>query len=342
MSNITKPIILNETGVAIKEAIQGLQPDSACVVTINGASISLKQWITNCEAGVYDSTYLGVKATITNLIDKKSFRVRLIGINHDTLASDLTTKAKTTWQFYDMPMKQVPLGLPFDFNAVGDGAATALAASALQDYLDGNDPYLYPSNKHGYHSAVNLLACLDVIMSSLPLELQRAIKTVDKDCFVPFICYTDDYSDIEPFSTATYVKYEGADGLTYTKMQCKLFHLSACEVGIIHNPNDASDPFPLRQELMEWDDDEGDYVGTGEYVPLEGTKYEYFNETYAYTSEANDDRRRPCKFNGEDWYYWLRTPYLEISFYWAYVNYYGGVSNINTLRYGGVAPAFCI
>ena len=320
MSNITKPIILDETGVAIKEAIQGLQPDSACVVTINGASISLKQWITNCEAGVYDSTYLGVKATITNLLDKKTFRVRLIGINHDVIASTdegglepSGEKAKTTWQFYDMPMKKVPLGLPFDYKV----------------YVDEGEQDQYPSNKGGYPTATALLDVLNVIFGGLPLELQRAIKTVRKDCFIPKTSITDDYGDIEEYSTASWIQYEG--DRYGGQMYQKLFHLSAAEVGIIHNPQGTKDPFPLTCE-----------DGEGNPVNLEGTKYEYFNETYAYTSEPQNDRRRPCEYGGNLYYYWLRSPDLDLSGYGGYVSYDGDVDYYSTRASNGVAPAFCI
>jgi len=325
MSNITKPIILNETGVAIKEAIQGLQPDSAVVVTINGASMSLKQWITNCEACVYDSTYLGVKATITNLIDKKTFRVRLIGINHDVIASTdegelepSGEKAKTTWQFYDMPMQKVNLGLPF----MEDPMGTSDEDEWVGEYTSDN-----PCNWHGYPTAVGLRDAEQQIFNSLPLELQRAIKTVRKDCHIPVIYYND------------YRNYNSTASLIVDEMDrygscvnTKIFSLSATEVGIIPNPSENNKQhFPYSVE----DNDGNEHM-------LEGTKYEYFNETYAYTSEANDDRRRPCKFNGEDWYYWLRTPDLDGSCYWGSVDGAGSVYINDTIIDSGVAPAFCI
>ena len=111
----------------------------------------------------------------------------------------------------------------------------------------------------------------------------------------------------------------------------KLFSLSASEVGIIPNPQETFNAFPYKIPNSDGDD-----------VMLEGTKYEYFNETYPYTSEPEQDRRRPRYYNNELWYYWLRSPCLLSSDYWGGCSGSGYVGGDSTVSYGGVAPAFCI
>ena len=74
--------------------------------------ISLKDFIANCEAGnVYA---VGTMAKINNLIEGQAYRFLLIGVNHDILCRDETQKAKTTWNFVEVPLTNVHLGLPFN------------------------------------------------------------------------------------------------------------------------------------------------------------------------------------------------------------------------------------
>ena len=142
-------------------------------------SITLKDFIDNCEAGdVY--TTVGTQAKLLNLFgDGKDFRIILIGTNVDSLASDSSVQAKTTWHFYDMPFRYVRLGLPFNIADLDIETGRAIVNS----YLDGTNAsklYWYPSNRGGYITATGLLEALHVIYEGLPSRLKHAIKTVSK------------------------------------------------------------------------------------------------------------------------------------------------------------------
>ena len=278
-------------------------------------------------------------ATISNLINGQTMRLRLIGVNHDVLANTDAgevepngTKAKTTWQFYDMPLKNVNLGLPYEeqkegYIRAGNTEPNMSDSTRSEVTIDT----LSPSNMHGYLSANGLLQAMEVIYNSLPLKLQQAIKTVRKDCFISEIDDGDNYEMFD--STGSMIFFEGE---RYgSQVAAKLFCLSASEIGIIPNPSDeGNDPFPYEQEYNDSDE-----------LPvykLEGTKYSYFHETYPYTSEEEGHYTRPCYYGNELWYYWLRTPNLLHSNGWGICYDSGHVDDDNTYGSNGVAPAFCI
>ena len=137
--------------------------------------ISLNQFIANCEAGnVYTE---GTIAKVNNLLNNKAFRLLLIGTNHEVLAYDDTTQAKTTWQFLDMPEHNVRLGLPFNLLDWTSGSGKQY----LNEYLNGinsSSMDLYPSNMDGLISAQGLLEACHTIFEELPDTLKRHIKTV--------------------------------------------------------------------------------------------------------------------------------------------------------------------
>ena len=327
------------TSGGVYEALQELEEDN-CVVTLSGPNyddeeFTLDEFIAKCEAGDFvdgddvDEEVTTI-ASITNLINGQTYRLRLIGVNHDVIATtDLGelepngTKAKTTWQFYGMPLKSVKLGLQF----MGADPMEGATYGPWTGQFDGN----YPCNWSGYLACQLLLRAMDEIFFSLPKKLQNAIKMVRKDLHIPVICF-DDY---EPYnSTATMIEYE--NDRYGSLIAAKLFCLSASEVGIIPNPNATDIPFPYTCEYTDWDTE------TQEECLLEGFKYSYFHEGYAYQSETEGHYTRPCVYNDEPWWYWLRSPYLLNSFYWGIVNGSGGVYGYYTYDHGGVAPAFCI
>lgn len=341
MATITKPIILDETGQAIKEAIENLQPDNSSVVTINGSSISLKQWITNCESGVYTSDNLGTIATITNLINGKAYRVILIGINHDVLAdTDLGelepngTKAKTTWQFYDMPIYSCNLGLPFQKTATGyirtNQTVESGEMSTVPNISEITINENLPSNMHGYPSAVQLLDTLQSILKSMPYELQKAIKLVRKDIFISEVDDGDNYENFD--STGTMIRFE--QDRYGSRVYQKLFCLSAAECGITSRTDNYPDYFPITASY--------DNGGTETLVNLEGYKYEYMVSSPMNNQSSETMNKLIRYYNGAAQWYWLRSPYLDRSYYWGSVNYGGDVGIHSTNFDGGVAPAFCI
>ena len=144
--------------------------------TSYATAISLQEFIANCEAGnVY--TNAGIIAKINNLISGKAFRVILIGTNHEVLAYDDTTQAKTTWQFLDMPEHNVRLGLPINLLDMGSTDSRA----KLNEFLDASNSSsitVYPSNMDGLISAQGLLQANMTIYEELPETLKRHIKTV--------------------------------------------------------------------------------------------------------------------------------------------------------------------
>ena len=157
--------------------------------------------------------------------------------------------------------------------------------------------------------------------------LQALIKVVRKDIFISETCDGDNYEMFD--STSTTIVYEG--DRYGAQIDCKVFSLSATEVGIIPNPdNSGKDPFAYTCPYYN------------QNIHLEGKKYDYFNTTYAYTSEPSSDLRRPRYWKGELYHYCLRSPGLTDSGDWAIVFEGGSVSNRSTYFTYGIAPAFCI
>jgi hypothetical protein len=306
---------------------------SGCVVQVStdggetyGSGIALEEFIGKCENGEYASN-VGAIARITKLINGQTMRIRLIGVNHDVLANtDLGelepngTKAKTTWQFLDMPIQKVNLGLPFD----------AQDFDSVADFVGGEDYYSYPSNKHGYTSAVGLLNAMQEIYNALPFELQKAIKMVRKDCYISRICHSDDYSDVQDCSTSYFIENE--NDRYGSCISAKLFCLSASELGMTHSTNESDDDqFPYDCKDTEENT-----------VNLEGKKYAFFDETPQNNQSESARNKRICYYNGSAWYYWLRSPVLLGADGWGHCGDGGYVSYDSTLVSFGVAPAFCI
>ena len=137
--------------------------------------ITIQEFVANCEAGTY--TNAGIIARISNMLSETTMRIILIGVNHDTLAYNDTEKAKTTWQFLDMPEHNVRLGLSFNLLDWTSGSGRAI----LNSYLDGtNDSALslYPSNMDGLISAQGLLKVCEMVFESMPYTIKHHIKTV--------------------------------------------------------------------------------------------------------------------------------------------------------------------
>jgi hypothetical protein len=340
-NEITKPIILDETGKDIAQAIRELSGGgggSVIITLTKGESVRQvdnKTFLAMCESGLFTSDDLGTMASIPNLINGQTMRIRLIGLNHDVLSNtDLGelepngVKAKTTWQFYDMPFQKVNLGLPYEEEKTGHVRSSQPSDVSIDDCAEVTVTTDAPSNMHGYTSAVGLLNAMQEIFNSLPNWLKNAIKTVRKDCFISELSANGyNYENFD--STGTLIAMES--DRYGSCINAKLFCLSATEIGIIPNPQETFNAFPYKIQ-----------DGNGDDVMLEGTKYEYFNETYPYTSEPENDKRRPCKYNDQDWDYWLRSPYLLEGGSWGSCNGSGYVGNDGTDGNGGVAPAFCI
>lgn len=281
-------------------------------VTIDDTTISLAEFIAKCEAGDYGNAKVGTIATMHNLIDGKDFRIILIGINHDVLSSTDAggpepdgVKAKTTWQFYDMPVKKCWLGLPFISEDPMDGAEGAPS-------FDNTSP----CNWVGPRGACGLNDMLQTIFSSLPVLLQEHIKTVRKDNHTP-VQYFDDYESYN--STITMLVYES--GERYDSSDHKLFCLSAHEVGY------SGESFTTTCE----DND-------GNVYNVEGYKYDYFDVGDDETARA----KRVRYYDEEEHWYWLRSPFLVRSDGWGFVVGDGDINVDSTNGYGGLAPAFCI
>ena len=185
-----KVIKVNASGNYELGTAGGSTPDSDVTVEIESnysstdfanrtnyaTAISLQEWIANCEAGnVY--TNAGIIAKVNNLISGKAFRLILIGTNHEVLAYDDTTQAKTTWQFLDMPEHNVRLGLPINVLDMGETDSRA----QLNAFLDGTNASsitVRPTNMDGLISAQGLLQVNETIYDELPETLQRHIKIV--------------------------------------------------------------------------------------------------------------------------------------------------------------------
>ena len=284
-----------------------------------GDAITYEEWATKSKAKQYQA---GTIIKFNNLYKGQSYRL---------IATDLTHGEGTEWQFYDMPIGRSQLGLPFDAQDFGDGGA-----AGLQGYLDGDDTYIYPSNMHGYQSAVELQNALNHIFESLPYKLKRDIRLTPVDCYVKRLYRSDDYGPIGDVSSGDYIKYdgEGEASLLYTRSYQHLYCLSAQEVG-----NDVSEgystDFPSRVEEMEWDDQAGEYVGTGNYVFVEGQTHDYFSAGNGSAATA----KRIRYFEEEPMWYWLRSSCLSYSNSWGFVSDYGIVDSY-AYYYFGVAPAF--
>lgn len=342
MANVTKPIVLDETLQETNEILRQLlsNSDSKVYVSTNkgvsyGDPITPLAW----AAAIEDENYaVGTIFKITKVFNGKTMRFIAIGLNHDVLsntdAGELEPngdKAKMTLQCYDMPFGKVNLGLPYEEEKEGNLRTSEDSDTSIEDCRQFNIDPIYPSNAHGYASAVGLRQAEQAFYDGLAPWLQALIKVVRKDVFIPEIDDGDNYEMFD--STASLI---AAEGDRYgSQVDCKVFSLSAAEVGIIPNPNDdPQDHFPYS---IPYDD--GEEVKN---IMLEGHKYAYFNETYAYTSEDSNDRRRPRYWNDELWFYWLRSPHLDYSYRWGYVDLDGLVDHIYTYHYYGVAPAFCI
>lgn len=270
-----------------------------------GTAISYEEWATKSKAKQYTA---GTIIKMNEIFKGQSLRL---------IATDLTHGDGTEWQFYDMPVKYCQLGLPYDAQDFGDGGA-----AGLQGYLDGDDTYIYPSNMHGYMSATGLLDSLQQIFNGLPYKLKRDIRLTELDCYVKRICHSDDYGNIEDYSTGLYVQYEGESALNYTKQSQKLYCLSAAEMGY------TGEDFPTTAEY-----DNGEETVN---IAVEGVKHDYFetgNDGTALT-------KRIRYFGNETWNYWLRSSYLSGSGIWGIVGNYGDVNSNTADVYGGVAPAF--
>ena len=179
--------------------------------------ISLQEFITNCETGVY--TNAGTIAKINNLLNEKAFRLILIGNDHEVLAYNDTTTAKTTWQFLDMPEHNVRLGLPFNVIDWVQGSGRAY----LKQYLDGTNEaamQLYPSNMDGLISAQGLLEVCHTVFESLPLLLKEAIKTVRR-----YYYRKRNYMDVAASGGSE------TNNAQMCQLACNVFHLAGTDLG---------------------------------------------------------------------------------------------------------------
>lgn len=338
-NKVTKPIVLDETLKETNEILSQLLTHSGSKVYVStdggttyGNAITPLAWAAGIEDEIYD---VGTIFKITKVFNGKTMRFIAIGLNHDVLSNtDLGEvepngeKAKMTLQCYDMPFGKVNLGLPFEESKEGNLRTSEDSETSIEDCRSFNIDPIYPSNTHGYPSAVGLRQAEQAFYDGLAPWLQALIKVVRKDVFISEIDDGDNYEMLD--STATVIAME--NDRYGSQVDCKVFSLSAAEVGIIPNPQDnPHDHFPYSVPNPDGDD-----------VMLEGKKYEFFNETYAYTSEPQNDQRRPRYWNNQLYYYWLRSPYLDYSDGWGDVSYDGYVSNGHTYSGNGVAPAFCI
>lgn len=339
MSSITKPIVLNETLQRTNEILEEALKSADSIITVStdggstyGDPITPAVWAAAIEDDEYSA---GTIFRITKIFNGKTMRFIALGTHHDVLSNtdegDVEPSGETahiTLQFYDMPFGKVNLGLPFEESKSGHVRVNQDSSVSIDNCNPIDIDPIYPSNMHGYHSAVGLRQAEQAAYDGLAPWLKALIKTVRKDIFIPEICDGDNYEMFD--STGTCIAME--NDRYGSQVDCKMFSLSATEVGIIPNPsNNGIDPFPYEIENPD-----------GDMVKLEGKKYALFNTTYPYTSETQNDRRRPRYWNNQLYYYWLRTPHLDHSYYWGNVDNGGGVSYGSTYVDFGVAPAFCI
>ena len=342
MATITKPIVLDETLKATNEILKQLlsNSDSQVYVSTDKGStytgpITPLAWASAIENEAYS---VGTIFKITKVFNGKEMRFIAIGLNHDVLSNtDLGElepngeTAKMTLQCYDMPFGKVNLGLPFESAKSGNLRVSEGSDVEISSCREFSIDALYPSNTHGYATAVGLRQMEQAFYDGLAPWLQALIKVVRKDIFISEVDDGDNYENFD--STSTTIVYEG--DRYGAQVDCKVFSLSATEVGIIPNPdNSGKDPFAYTCPY-----DNGDEV---QNIHLEGKKYDYFNTTYVYTNEPSTDLRRPRYWKGELYYYWLRSPYLGSSYYWGGVYSGGDVNYYSTYIDCGVAPAFCI
>ena len=310
--------------------------DSEIYVSIDKGStytgpITASQWESNIKNGAYS---VGTIFKITKVFNGKEMRFIAIGLNHDVLSNtDLGElepngeTAKMTLQCYDMPFGKVSLGLPFESAKSGNLRVSEGSDVAITSCRSFSVNAAYPSNTHGYATAVGLRQMEQAFYDGLAPWLQALIKVVRKDIF---ISEEDDGGTHEMFdSTSTAIVFEG--NRHGSQVDYKVFSLSATEVGIIPNPsNNGKDTFAYVCPY------------NNQHIHLEGKIYDYFNTTYAYTSEPSTDLRRPRYWKGSLWLYCLRSPSLGTSDGWARAHNDGRVSDGSTSGNFGIAPAFCI
>lgn len=348
MANVTKPLVLDETlketNEILKEALKSAE--SLILVSTDGGEtygdpITPAMWLALIEDDEYEP---GTIFKITKIFNGKTMRFIVLGTHHDVLsntdAGEVEPNGETahiTLQFYDMPFGKVNLGLPYEEEKTGNVRCNADRDTDISDCPEVTIDPIYPSNMHGYHSAVGLRQAEQAAYDGLAPWLKAAIKTVRKDIFIPEIDDGDNYEMFD--STSTVITME--NDRYGSQVDCKMFSLSAAEVGIIPNPSDnGNDPFPYRVNAPVYDEDLEEEVMTP--TNLEGHKYALFTETYAFTSEQEGQRKRPRYWKDELWYYWLRSPFVLDSYDWGIVSVDGGVNGYITSNYIGVAPAFCI
>lgn len=321
---------INQTDATNKDYVDSIVASiSGVICSWDNTSIALEDFIANCNEHLYTNAMVGKIITFTKLINGKNFRMIVIGHEHDVLANtdegELEPNGETanlTLQFYDMPIQKVNLGLQFDTDrANGNGYVNA---DSEGQHLEISPAY--PSNMHGYSSAVGLLNAMQEIYNSLPLVLQRAMKLVRKDCFIGDI-YDDDYGYYS--STITLIKNEG--DRYGSCVSAKLFCLSAKEVGMTHSTGSDDDYFAYDCEDSEENT-----------INIEGKKYAYFDETPQNNQSESARAKRIRYYKGNAYYYWLRSPYLLDTSGWGIVDGNGGVYSVSTSHDRGVAPAFCL
>jgi len=312
---------------------------SCCTVSWDSTTVSLEDFIASCNAHLFADTMIGKILTFSKLINGASFRMIVIGHEHDVLANTDNgelepngTTANLTLQFYDMPFQKVNLALPYEEEKEG-----YIRSSQTEENMEDSgasqvtiDP-IYPSNAHGYASAVGLIHAMQEIFNSLPTILQQAIKTVRKDIFISEI---DDGDNYEMFDTTSTVILKEQDRYG-SCVNVKLFCLSASEMGMTHsNAENDPDQFPYDIEV------EIDEVPT--LVNLEGKKYAYFDSTPQNNQTEQARNKRIRYYKGEPYWYWLRSPYLLDTDCWGFCDNGGYVTDDLTSNNGGVAPAFAI
>lgn len=185
-----------------------------------GTAITLNEFVANCESGTY--TNPGIIAKINNYpVTNKSMRIILIGVNHDTLAVDGTTKAKTTWQFLDCPMGSISLGLPTDLRDWTGGGSSE--HEKLANYVNGtNDSSmtLKPTNVYGLISASGLMESAHNVYDNLPFTIKSHIKMVWRSYYVKRQRVSYSSSQSQTRQDSTYFMF------------CNVFHLAGTDIGL--------------------------------------------------------------------------------------------------------------
>lgn len=276
--------------------------------------ISLKDFIANCEDGVY--THPGTIAKISNLINGKTFRIILIGVSEDHLVYNYSNassdNAKTTWQFLDVPTVAIGLGLPFNiFDWVtGNGSRTSISS-----YVNGTNASsiaMYASNMDGLPSAGGLLQACQAVFNGLPDMLKKHIKVVRRKYYCPRYKYT----------VAAEGGTETPEGKIFN-MVTNVFLLSDTDL----NMGDSTSP-------------------TGEGC---GGYYSYFNSGNSYTNQQRRIRFTDAYGSGTNaTLWWTASPHKSVSYRWHSIYTNGnlepdGVSKgAQVTEERAIAPAFCI